>query len=82
MELSRLIRYQLYAEIMLVVELRMRYLTILRYSDYLDTQLRKIWYEPCEVLSLECTTRCVILWVEIEESEWGGCDEGSERYTE
>jgi hypothetical protein len=77
-EQSILIRYECYAEIVLIAELRMRYIGVLGYSDYLDTELRKIRYESSEILCLECASWSIILRVEVEESEWGFLEERSD----
>lgn len=49
----------------------MRYLRIFRYSDDLDTELRKIRDESREVTSLEGTPGSVIFRVKVEERARG-----------
>lgn len=71
MERSIFIRDERDAEIILVAELRMRGFRVLGHANYLDTELRKVWYESSEVLCLECASWSIILRVEVEESDRG-----------
>ena len=51
-----------------IAELRMRDLTILRYSDDMDSERSELVLQSREVLSFECAAWSIVLWVEVEES--------------
>ena len=79
MELSRRVWYELDAETTWSRELLVREFAILRYADDLYTELREFTLKSREVLCFECTSRSIILWVEVEESARGFWEERRER---